>query len=363
VVDASVLNSPSALAVDGKSNIYIADTGNDRVIEEDIFDAPSLGFLPTAPNAISADSPQTVTISNIGNATLSISVPSSGNNPSISDNFNLNSGGASACPLVSTGASGPGSLAASASCSLAISFTPTTTGTLNGSLALSDNALNATSAQTIQLNGTGTGSTAQTITFSSIAAQSANTTLALTATASSGLAVAFASTTPTVCTVSGTTASLLIAGTCSIQATQPGNSDYAAATPVTQSFTVNLAIQTIAFGAIPDQLLNTSVALPLTATASSGLPVSFTSTTSSVCTVSGSSASMLTTGTCTIQASQTGNGTFSEATTVSESFTVQPVALSTAASFGMMNVGTTSTSQAVTFTFPGAVTLQTISEM
>jgi len=67
----------------------------------------------------------------------------------------------------------------------------------------------------------------------------------LTATASSGLAVAFASNTPAVCSVSGTGVTILAAGTCSITATQPGNSSYNAATPVTQTFTVNKAVLTV----------------------------------------------------------------------------------------------------------------------
>jgi hypothetical protein len=62
--------------------------------------------------------------------------------------------------------------------------------------------------------------------------------LPLSATASSGLTVSFASLTTGVCTVSGTVASLTNPGTCTIQATQAGNATYAAAQPVNQSFTV-----------------------------------------------------------------------------------------------------------------------------
>ncbi len=63
----------------------------------------------------------------------------------------------------------------------------------------------------------------------------------ITATASSGLAVSFASTTTLVCTVSGSTVTVVAAGTCSITASQSGSANYAAAIPVTQSFTVNPA--------------------------------------------------------------------------------------------------------------------------
>jgi hypothetical protein len=79
----------------------------------------------------------------------------------------------------------------------------------------------------------------QTITFAVLS----NVTLGvppftITATASSGLTVTFTSTTPSICTVSGNTVTIVAVGTCSITASQAGNSIYAAATPVTQSFTV-----------------------------------------------------------------------------------------------------------------------------
>jgi hypothetical protein len=50
--------------------------------------------------------------------------------------------------------------------------------------------------------------------------------------------VSFVSATTGVCTVSGMTATLVAAGTCTIRATQAGNSVYLAATTVSQSFTV-----------------------------------------------------------------------------------------------------------------------------
>ena len=73
---------------------------------------------------------------------------------------------------------------------------------------------------------------------------------AVSATATSGLAVSFTSTTSTVCTVSGTTVTLVAVGTCTIQANQSGNTNWAPATPVNQSFQVTQGNQTIAFGAL-----------------------------------------------------------------------------------------------------------------
>jgi hypothetical protein len=161
----------------------------------------------------------------------------------------------------------------------------------------------------------------QTITFPAITATlTAATTLPLSATASSGLTVAFASATPAVCTVSGTTASLLTSGTCTLQATQAGNANYAAATLVQQNVSVHLASQTITFPAIAAQVVGANVTLG--ATASSGLAVTYTSVTTAVCTVSGSTATMAGAGACVIHATQPGNATYGPAALVSKSFTV-----------------------------------------
>jgi hypothetical protein len=82
----------------------------------------------------------------------------------------------------------------------------------------------------------------------------------LSATATSGLAVSFASGTPAVCTVSGNTVTIVAAGSCSLTASQSGNANYLAAPSVTQSFTVTSAV---APGSTSDnfneQTLNTSL--------------------------------------------------------------------------------------------------------
>ena len=62
--------------------------------------------------------------------------------------------------------------------------------------------------------------------------------------------MSFTSQTTSVCTVSGSTVTLVAVGTCTIQATQAGNATYAAATPVNQSFQVTQESQTITFGAL-----------------------------------------------------------------------------------------------------------------
>ncbi len=80
---------------------------------------------------------------------------------------------------------------------------------------------------------------AQTITFGALNNESLGVPpFTLSATASSGLTVAFGSATPSVCTVSGNIVTILGAGTCSITASQAGNANYAAAAAVTHAFMV-----------------------------------------------------------------------------------------------------------------------------
>jgi sugar lactone lactonase YvrE len=143
----------------------------------------------------------------------------------------------------------------------------------------------------------------------------------VSATASSGLTVGFNSQTTSACTVSGATVTLLAVGTCTVQATQAGNTTYAAAIPVNQSFQVTQASQTITFGTLSNQVLGTAP-FAVSATASSGLAVGFASTTSTVCTVSGATVTLVAVGTCTVQATQAGNSSYSAATAVNQSFQV-----------------------------------------
>jgi hypothetical protein len=83
------------------------------------------------------------------------------------------------------------------------------------------------------------GKAPQTIAF----AQPGNTTyggadVPLSATSDAGLPVTLASATPAVCSVAGSTAHPLAAGTCTITATQDGDADHAAAIPVDRSFSI-----------------------------------------------------------------------------------------------------------------------------
>jgi len=90
------------------------------------------------------------------------------------------------------------------------------------------------------LLGFRTGSASQTIAFGTLSNVTTSAApFGISASASSGLAVSFASETNNVCTVSGSTVSILSAGICSIVASQQGSATFAPAPTVTQSFTVN----------------------------------------------------------------------------------------------------------------------------
>ena len=92
----------------------------------------------------------------------------------------------------------------------------------------------------------GYGPQSQTINFGPLSDRGLGSDpFSVSATASSGLAVSFNSLTPSVCTVVGFTVTLVAVGTCTIQATQAGNSNFAAAAAVSQSFQVTAPPVTI----------------------------------------------------------------------------------------------------------------------
>jgi streptogramin lyase len=150
------------MAVDSLGNVYaVSGSFSNSVEEVERAAGPELAFRPTADGQTSGDSPQTVIAQNIGNAPLIFPVPSSGNNPAILGDFSLGSSGPTACPLVESGASSSGTLAAAANCSLSVSFMPAVgdLGSLNGSLTFLDDTLNAEApafaTQSVALSGEG----------------------------------------------------------------------------------------------------------------------------------------------------------------------------------------------------------------
>lgn len=148
----ALINLPTGLALDNGGNLYIGDFQNHRIREVNVL-ASQLNFATTPIGFTSLDSPQTATVSNIGNALLTISVPASGLNPSITPGFPMSN--SSTCPQLDL-TSSPASLASGDSCSLVLSFTPVVPGPIYGTATIADNALGlAPLRQTIHLYAIG----------------------------------------------------------------------------------------------------------------------------------------------------------------------------------------------------------------
>lgn len=162
----------------------------------------------------------------------------------------------------------------------------------------------------------------QTITFAALPNRTfGDAPFTVTASASSGLPVTIASQTPTVCTIEGNTVTLLSTGTCTLRATCLGDATYNEAPFVERSFVVLKASQTISFGALANKVVG-DAPFAVSASASSGLPVVLRSLTPGVCNLSGNMVTLVGAGTCSIEASQPGDGNYLAATPVMQSFTV-----------------------------------------
>jgi sugar lactone lactonase YvrE len=142
------LCQPTAVAVDGVGDLYILDSGNARVVELTPVATPSLNFPST--NVGSTSAQQTVSLINLGNQPLNFTALATATSGQTTSSFNL--GGAATTCAVGT------PVAAAASCDLGVQFAPTTSGSLTGTVTLTDDSLNNSSAQqTITVSGTGTG--------------------------------------------------------------------------------------------------------------------------------------------------------------------------------------------------------------
>ncbi len=148
----AAINQPRGISLDPAGNLIIADTFGNRMREVNVASSV-MTFASTPYGTTSTDSPQTATLTNTGNAALTFPVPSSGQNPSIANNFQLSS--SNSCPVSTSSSSTPFTLPSGMYCPLVISFVPQQIGSITGSLVATDNASSSTT-QTIALSGTGT---------------------------------------------------------------------------------------------------------------------------------------------------------------------------------------------------------------
>ncbi|MEZ2336397.1 cellulose binding domain-containing protein [Mucilaginibacter sp. RCC_168] len=141
------------------------------------------------------------------------------------------------------------------------------------------------------------------------------------ATTTSGLPLSFTSSDTTVAVILNGKVHVKSAGTTVINASQPGNTSYKAATSLNQPLTVQKASQTITFAAIPDKILS-DTDFSAGAISSSGLAVSYASSDTSVVRVINNNLHIAGAGRATVTASQTGNAIYTAAPPLSQNVTI-----------------------------------------
>ena len=316
----------NGVAVDANGNIYAADATNNDVEKLNVANPPSLSFASTSVGA-DTDPAQTVTVWNIGNASLYFNAAQ--NNPVYPVDFPINSSDPNLCEEDNSVRDG-------GSCDVSVNFMPTVSGPLAEDVVLTDNNLNASDSvtQSIPVSGTGTGGslTAQAITFTqptTPVTYSSGLTISLVATGgASGNPVVFTidGSSTGAGTITGNMLTVTGVGTFVIDANQAGNSTYSAAPQVQRTAVVNQASQTINFTQPASPVTYTSgLQITLSATGGpSGSPIVFSIDESSTGTgsISGSTLNVTSVGSFVIDANQAGSADYSAATQVQRTIMV-----------------------------------------
>jgi sugar lactone lactonase YvrE len=349
----ALFNAPNALAIDSSGNIYVADSVSFEPADSTLAGGNNL-LRKISPAGVVSTVAGQVGISGHANGTgttaqfysvQSLVIGASGETY-LADTFNQTIRTGGLAPIIVTEPVGQEVLIGDP-----VSFSTTATGTgpltyqwrfngvaISGATGSSYAIASVSSGDAGQYSvtvsspfGTVTSAAvtldslkAQTINFPTIATKTYGVApFALSATATSGLPVSF-SIVSGPATISGHTVTLTAEGVVTVKASVGGNSLYAPAT-LTQSFTVNSAdhAQTITFPTIANQAYST-LPIALKATASSGLPVTYT--TSGPVTVSGDTLKITGVGTALVVAHQAGNSVYGAAPEARQVFTISQAA-------------------------------------
>ncbi len=216
--------------------------------------------------------------------------------------------------------------------SVAWSVSVGTPGTISPSGLFVADAVSAGSGDVLATAGGVTGSASivvtapslrlQAISFGPLAARTfGDADFPLGAIASSGLAVSFSA--HGSCTVEGQTLHIVGAGSCKVTASQSGNGSYNPATEISQTFAIAKADQAIFFDGVADKSQR-DPDFALTASASSGLEVSFTA--SGACAVTGARVHITGAGGCALTAMQPGDSNYNAAADVARTFVITAAA-------------------------------------
>jgi hypothetical protein len=235
-----------------------------------------------------------------GDAPFAITLPSSGS--------------ASGIPVVTRVKGGPASISGN-------TVTITGAGTVTLSAVQQGNA-NYTGAPEVTTSFV-VNQAAQSIRFPALSSQGLTTnTQSLSAVASSGLPVRYTVLSGPARLISSNQLALIGTGSVMIQADQVGDGNWLAASPVTQGFNVRTGSQTISFSPLSSRGFGSASTLLTNAVASSGLPVTYTSSAPKVASIASNTLTVIGLGTTTITASQAGDANWFAATSVSQTLVV-----------------------------------------
>lgn len=355
---------PLGVDVDSFGNVYVADTYTIRKVtsagvvtieaglQGSIGSNDGLGSAArfNQPGGVALDAIGNIFVADTGNQTIRRTTPSSVATVSLSNLSKTYTGSAQA-PTTTVSPSGLTVELTYAGTDASLSA-PVNAGSYVVTASVIDNVYFGTTSGVVTIS-----KASQTITFASIATKFIGSEAFVVApTSTANLAVTLSSSNTAVATVSGFSISPIGAGTTTISATQAGDTNYLAAATVTQILAVTTSpiAQTIAFAALsPRRVASlkdvysaasviasstslsfadaTSVAqanarsngsFALVATASSGLPVTFTSTVTGVASIVGNICTPVTPGVTSIVAAQAGSIAYSAASTVTQSLII-----------------------------------------
>jgi hypothetical protein len=181
----------------------------------------------------------------------------------------------------------------------------------------------------------------------------------LTATASGGSgtgANSYSAGASTACSIDASSGALTITsgtGTCSITASRAGDSNYnTSAVSAPATVTIAKAGQTIGSITFTPNSLIINGTTTASDTATSALAVGFSSDTPAICTVSGSTVTGVTAGSCIVRASQAGDGNYSAAPDVTQSLEVTPGSVT-------LTISTAGAGSGTVYSSPGAIACAT----